>query len=151
MADDSAPSKGIPKWVWIAAIIGVIVVLFLAHQKTTGASAGGIEAAPVDPNAAAIAEAGSAASLGAYQSLVAGVTAITTNANTNAAQLAGTQNTNATLRALGTLQLKATQNTNETTLSVAKVNADASVKETTTKTIGGVLGAIGSALAIFGL
>jgi hypothetical protein len=150
--DAPATSSGIPKWVWIAAIVGVILVLFLAKQKSASAATpASIQAAPVDPNAAALAETQSAASLGAYQALVQGVTAIDTNANTNAAQLAQTQSSGATLRGLGQLQLKATESNNETTLAVAKVQSSTSKQNTTTSTIGSVIGGIVSVLAIFGL
>lgn len=148
MADGEAP--GVPKWVWIAAIIGVIVVLFLAH-KNASAATGGIIAAPVDPNAAAIAEGEQAAALGGFQALAGAVTAIDTNANTNAAQTEQSGQVNQTARILGGLQLKATEDTNSTTLSVAKVQANAATQQTVAKSSAGVIGAIASVLAIFGL
>lgn len=149
--DAPGATSGIPKWVWIAAIIGVILVLFLAKQKASAATPASFQAAPVDANAAAIAETQSAASVQAYQALVSGVTAIDTNANTNAAQLAQTQSSGATLRGLGQLQLKATEDTNATTLSVAKVQAQTQQKQSSNSTVGSIITGIVGILAIFGL
>lgn len=146
MAEETTTS-GIPKWVWIAAIIGVILVLFMAHNKASAASPATIQAAPLDPATAQLEETQAAASVSAFSALTQAVTSIDTNANNNAAALAQTQSNGATLRGLGTLQLKATESNNQTTLAVANVQASASKHNATSATVGGVLTFVASLLA----
>lgn len=168
----SSSSTGIPKWAWIVIIVATIAVLYL-KSRSSSATAGtpsGVQAAPVDPNAAAIAISGQQASTSAFSTLATVVGGVLTNANTNAASVAATginaneaivtngQTTHAQVAAtgiiadtekyLGDLSLKAVQSNNATTVTVAKTNASVTNQKNELGAIGGFITGV---LAIFGL